>query len=92
MLMARNVAPSGLPMCRNFETRPSSGPSVLSASVREVLSRNSCVIAMPIDANARDVRSHARNVRSKREARTVSVKFCCQAPRYRSRAGGFTQC
>lgn len=31
----------------------------------EVLSRNSWVTAMPIEAKARDVRNHARNVRSK---------------------------
>lgn len=30
----------------------------------ELLRRNSCVIAMPMEANASDVRSQARNVRS----------------------------
>lgn len=55
--MARNVAPSGLPRCRSR-----SACSVFSAS--DVLSRKSCVMAMPIEAKASEVRSQARNVRS----------------------------
>lgn len=61
MLMARNVEPNGLPSLR---TVAFSGLPLPSESV--VLRRKSCVTATPMDANARDVRSHARNVRSDR--------------------------
>lgn len=56
-LTARNVVPSGLPRWRRFS-------ACLESGATDVLSRNSCVMAMPIEANASDVRSHARNVRS----------------------------
>ncbi len=36
-----------------------------------VLSRKSWVMAMPIEANARDVRNHARNVRSGRKSASL---------------------
>lgn len=58
--MPRNVAPSGLPSCRRVWLFGSSVPGV----ERDELRRKSCVTAMPIEAKARDVRSHARNVRS----------------------------
>ena len=58
-----NVAPSGFPKCRNFAcgevVEDESGEFAI-----EVFSRKSCVIAMPIDAKERDVRSQARKVRS----------------------------
>ena len=57
MLTARKVVPSGLPRCRSV-----SACSVLSDS--DVLSRNSWVMAIPIEAKANEVRSQARNVRS----------------------------
>lgn len=66
----KNVAPKGLPSCRNFclsmlftavaDAEPSSLPSLAI----DVFSLKSCVMAMPIDANESDVRSHAKNVRS----------------------------
>jgi hypothetical protein len=37
---------------------------LLAAPWSEVLRRKSCVMAMPMDAKAREVRSQARNVRS----------------------------
>jgi len=64
--MAKNVAPRGLPRCFRLS-------ACFPSSAREVLSRKSCVIAIPIDANANDVRSHARNVRSARSATAVLV-------------------
>jgi hypothetical protein len=66
--MPRNVAPRGLPMARSRDVPalPMDGvvPELLSVMV--VLSRKSCVIAMPMEAKERDVRSQARNVRSTR--------------------------
>lgn len=59
MLTPMNVAPSGLPMCRIVSNCASFWPSV-----SDVFSRNSCVMAMPIDAKPSDVRSQARKVRS----------------------------
>lgn len=38
---------------------------VLSSQVIVLFSRKSCVTAMPMEAKERDVRSHARNVRSR---------------------------
>jgi hypothetical protein len=64
--MAKNVAPRGFPRCFRLS-------ACFPSSAREVLSRKSCVIAIPIDANANDVRSHARNVRSARSATPVLV-------------------
>lgn len=56
--MTRNVEPSGFPRWRKVSDW------LLSLSANDVLSRNSCVMAIPMDANANDVRSQARNVRS----------------------------
>lgn len=58
MLMAMNVAPSGLPTCLRCRVPVSSSPVML------VLRRNNCVMAMPMLAKESDVRNHARNVRS----------------------------
>ena len=58
MLTARNVVPSGRPRCCSVWLVPPLGP------VRDVLSRKSRVMAMPMEAKAREVRSQARNVRS----------------------------
>lgn len=62
MLMPRNVAPNGRPIFCSF---------VWSNSVADaeplVWRRNSCVTATPMDAKAREVLSHARNVRSEKE-------------------------
>ena len=41
-----------------------------------VFRRKSCVIAIPIDAKAMEVRSQARNVRSMEGGRGVSGQFC----------------
>lgn len=71
MLIRRNAAPRGLPTLRMV---PSFTSPLLSGS--EVLRRNSCVTAMPIDANASDVRSQAKNVRSVAKGpRNVSVNY-----------------
>lgn len=67
MAMPMNVAPSGLPTCRRWYEFPGSLGSRPSLREIVVLSRNSWVIAIPIEANAKDVRSHARNVRSARQ-------------------------
>jgi hypothetical protein len=62
MLIPRNVVPRGLPMCRSvWVLLRELSPCPLS---RDVFRRKSCVTAMPIDAKLREVRSHARNVRS----------------------------
>lgn len=60
MLTATKVAPSGLPTAFNLLAETSLG----SFDAIVVLRRKSCVTAMPIDANEREVRSHARKVRS----------------------------
>ena len=61
----RNVAPNGFPSCRSRMAPSDSGRSGMSSrSDSVVLRRKSCVIAMPIEAKASEVRSHARNVRS----------------------------
>lgn len=57
MLTARNVAPRGFPRLLNVLSTP-------ALFDKEVLRRKSCVMAIPMDAKASDVRSHARNVRS----------------------------
>jgi hypothetical protein len=62
MEMAMKVAPSGLPTCSRWLRAGSSG----SASAMLVLRRKSCVMAMPMLAKEREVRSQARNVRSLR--------------------------
>lgn len=68
-----NVAPSGLPRCRRCfcaaeeaDTSTLVGESDLEddGERRLVFSRKSWVMAMPMDANERDVRSQARKVRS----------------------------
>src|SRR5579862_2259494 len=58
--MARKVAPRGLPSCLRCRAPEVGGVS----PARVVLRRKSWVMAMPIDANAREVRSQARKVRS----------------------------
>jgi len=70
--MAKKVAPSGLPRCRSVSAWPCSLDS-------DVLSRNSWVMAMPMEAKARLVRSQARKVRS-------VLLLCCV--RGGSRRGG----
>jgi hypothetical protein len=60
ILIPRNVAPSGFPRCRKLSAW---SPS----SANDVLRRKSCAIAIPIEAKASDVRSHARNVRSEND-------------------------
>lgn len=65
MAMPRNVAPSGLPTWRSRIVPGGAGwGRSPSRSVIVVLSRNSCVMAMPMEAKAREVRSQARKVRS----------------------------
>ena len=58
-----NVAPRGFPTCLSFVFAESSGLGEVELEI-EVFSRKSCVTAMPILANDKDVLSHARNVRS----------------------------
>lgn len=60
ILIARKVAPRGLPICRRCWYGSASEPPAAEV----VLRRKSCVIAMPMEAKARDVRSQARKVRS----------------------------
>jgi hypothetical protein len=70
----RKVAPSGLPTCLSlwlgsaFEANNSNieSPEVSTCSpaCNEVLSLNSCVTATPMLANANEVRSQAKKVRS----------------------------
>lgn len=67
--MPRKVAPRGLPSWRMVRWSWSG-----SFSEREVLRRKSWVTAMPIEAKARDVRSHARKVRSV----WVVSSVCCR--------------
>lgn len=87
----RNVAPSGLPTCLSlccgsaFETNNSNSDSdedvstsPPSAFCRDVLSRNSCVTATPMLANASEVRSQARNVRSVRSRVSLSCNQACK--------------
>ncbi len=63
MLMARNVAPSGFPTCFSVRRCWLSSGEPLPPDM-DVFRRNSCVMAMPMEAKASDVRSQARNVRS----------------------------
>jgi len=71
------VAPSGFPRCRNFAcgevVEDESGEFAI-----EVFSRKSCVIAMPIDAKERDVRSQARKVRSIHQV-SIAIFKCSNA-------------
>jgi hypothetical protein len=60
MEMPMNVAPRGLPRWRILAC----GLSFWSPD-KEVFRRKSCVIAMPMLAKEREVRSQARKVRSK---------------------------
>lgn len=69
MLMPRNTAPRGLPRWRRVCWLALSD----GLSAMEVLSRNSWVMATPMEAKASDVRSHARNVRSAGRSRK---QFC----------------
>ncbi len=62
--MARNVAPSGMPTRRSVRRSPLLGSPADPPLEMDVLSRKSCVIAMPMEAKASEVRSQARNVRS----------------------------
>jgi hypothetical protein len=60
----KKAAPSGLPRLRKCIAEAVGSGVVPAGAEMVVLRRKSCVIAMPIDANAREVRSHARKVRS----------------------------
>lgn len=70
----KNVAPKGLPSCRRRCVVADCSGVRPSRSEIVAFSRKSWVIAIPIDANARDVRSHARNVRSV-EGQLLVVKW-----------------
>jgi hypothetical protein len=63
MLTPKKAVPSGLPRWRRVS-------ACLLSSASDVLRRNSCVIAIPIEAKAKDVRSQARKVRSKSQPTT----------------------
>ena len=61
----RNVAPNGFPSCWIWYTWSSGGEDGTSLRWEmEVLRRKSCVMAMPMPAKEREVRSQARKVRS----------------------------
>lgn len=95
MLMARNVAPRGLPSRRSVAS-PESSAWPPSASASEVLRRKSWVTAMPMDAKARDVRSHARNVRSAivlaRRPRVMRARYGLLWASHRARGGRVPRC
>lgn len=77
MLIPKNVAPRGLPIWRSLS-------ACCPSSANDVLSRKSCVMAMPIDANANDVRSQAKKVLSARQSvSTASAGLSC-APESRT--------
>lgn len=59
-----NVAPRGLPRWRRWSLGLSADWRWCGGLEREVLRRKSWVIAMPMEAKEREVRSQARNVRS----------------------------
>lgn len=65
MATPKKVDPSGLPRCRSGTWFGDPSGTWPSRWVMAVLSRNSCVTAMPMDAKAREVRSQARKVRSR---------------------------
>lgn len=80
MAIPTNVVPSGLPMSRRrAEPRDSwilksendgdvrAGKTVGLSMILDELRRKSWVTAIPMDAKANDVLSHARNVRSARD-------------------------
>ena len=64
MAIPKNVAPSGLPTWRRRYVLSGFAGTRPSRSLMVVLRRKSWVIATPIEAKAREVRSQARNVRS----------------------------
>lgn len=59
----KNVAPSGFPNCRSLAAFEGCG-FMPSRSDRVALSRKSWVMAIPMEAKAKEVRSQARKVRS----------------------------
>ena len=62
---ARNVVPSGCPTDRRWSAGEIAGDGFAGSAGDKVLfRRKSWVIAIPIEANAREVRSQARKVRS----------------------------
>lgn len=64
MLIPMKVVPNGLPICRSVAAfRLEFLPPSLPLS-RDVFRRNSWVTATPTERKLKDVRSHARNVRS----------------------------
>lgn len=73
--MPRKVAPRGFPTCFRCAAGSTDGAEP-SASVRDVLRRKSCVIAMPILAKDKEVLSHARNVLSVRsQSRMICTPY-----------------
>jgi hypothetical protein len=68
MLIPRNVAPRGLPRWRSLACGEASegrgDEGLLREEDNDVFRRKSCVIAMPMLAKEREVRSQARKVRS----------------------------
>ena len=62
--IAINVAPSGFPTWRRREAEEEGEDGLEGLGARVVLRRKSWVIAMPIEAKEREVRSQARKVRS----------------------------
>lgn len=65
ILIPIKVAPSGFPSCRNFACADAVEDEWSDGAVdSDVLSRKSWVIAIPMEAKEREVRSQAKNVRS----------------------------
>jgi hypothetical protein len=89
MAIPMKVAPSGFPKCRSFAC----GDVVDAESgelANDVFNRKSCVIAMPMEAKERDVRSQAKKVRSRNISVLVTVHLVLvsQVERERKREGG----
>lgn len=72
----RNVAPSGFPICRSLVAFVGCG-FMPSRSDSVAFSRKSWVIAIPMEAKAREVRSQARKVRS------YTTPICQRPERFR---------
>lgn len=77
----RNVAPSGFPNCRSLVALEGCG-FMPSRSDSVAFSRKSWVIAIPIEAKAKEVRSQARKVRS------YSTSICQRPERFREQHKG----
>jgi len=73
----KKVAPNGFPTC--LKRNESVGFVGFNPSLSEIVvfSLKSCVMAMPMEAKASEVRSQARNVRSVLEEGILLAGGCC---------------